>query len=181
MLSLTQNAARDVGTPTGLGTWTDHGTQVGDLDQIRTTTWTTVAQPGDAGKTVSVTLSARAKVTLSLVAYSGTSTSTPVHSYTAISETALTAAHTTPAASGVPAGSWIVSGWSDKTSATTSWTDPTGTTQRIEEIGAAAGRVTTQISDTGPLTTTTHPGLTATAMPDSRSRKAIMWTLVLQP
>ncbi len=181
VLSLTQNAARNVSAPAGLGTWTDHGTQVGDLDQIRTTTWTKVAQPGDAGKTVSVTLSARAKVTLSLAAYSGTSTTAPVHSYTARSETALTAAHTTPAATGVPAGSWIVSGWSDKTSATTSWTDPAGTTQRVEEIGTAAGRITTQLSDTGPLTAGNHPGLTATATPTSTSRKAIMWTLVLKP
>ena len=185
VLSLSQNGDRGVGAPSGLGTWTDHGTRVGNLNEIRTTTWTTVAQEGDAGRQVSVTLTGGvAKVTLSLLAYSGTSTTQPVHSYTAVAETALTAAHTTPAAVGVPAGAWVVSGWADKTSATTGWSDPAGAAQRIEEIGSSAGRISAQLSDTGPVAAGNRAGLTATATASaggSPSRKAIMWTLVLAP
>ncbi len=184
VLSLTQNAARTVETPSGAGTWTELGTQIGDRDQIRTTTWSSIARDGDAGEVISVTLSARAKVTLSLVAYSGTNASKPVRSYIAASETAFTASHTTPRATDVPAGAWIVSGWADKTSATTDWTDPAGATQQVQEIGTAAGRVTAQLSDSGPVPAGDRNGLTATAMADgteSPSGKAITWTLVLQP
>ncbi len=185
VLSLTQNGPRDISAPTGAGTWTDHGTEAGDKDQIRTTNWTKVAESGDAGKRVSVTLSSRAKVTLSLVAYSGTNASNPVASYAAASEMAYLAQHTTPGANAVPEGAWIISGWADKSSSTADWTDPTGETERVQPIGPAAGRVTAQITDSGPVATGDYAGLTATALTStgaaSKSRKAITWTLVLQP
>ncbi len=80
----------------------------------------------------------------------------------------------------MPAGSWVVSYWADKTAATTSWTVPAGQQQRHQFAGTGAGHVSDLATDPGAeVTSDTAGGLTATA--DSSSLQAIMATIVLLP
>ena len=178
VLSFTQNAARTVTDPTGLAGWTLRGTQTGSADELRMSTWTKVAQTGDAGARVTVAVDARVKLALTLLAYSGTSTSAPVVSYQGATETVNRAAHTSPGAPVVPAGSWVVSLWADKSSAATgTWAEPAGTSQRIEVWNDGAGRVSVLAADSAGPVSGAQPGLTATA--GSASAKAVAVTLVI--
>ncbi len=178
VLSFTQNAARAVAGPTGVTGWTLRGTQTGAADELRMSTWTKVAQTGDAGAQVTVAVDARVKLALNLLAYSGTNASQPVVSYQGATETVNRAAHTTPGAPTAPAGAWVVSLWADKSSAATgTWTEPAETTQRLEVWNDGAGRVSVLVADSGGSVSGAQPGLTATAT--SASAKAVAVTLVI--
>jgi hypothetical protein len=113
------------------------------------------------------------------VAYSGTAAD-PVAAHAVATETTSRTSHTTATADVAQAGSWVVSYWSDKSSATTSWTTPTGVVVRSTSIGTGSGRVTGVVADSGAgVQAGTAGGLTAVA--DSASAKAFGWTVVLKP
>ena len=177
VLSLSQASAVTNGAPTGAG-WTSLGTAPDSRNESRTTTWTKVATATDAGSTVTVTASAQVKYVMAVLAYSGVNPAAPVASYTTAAETVSRTTHTTPGAANAPAGSWVVSLWADKSSATTSWAEPAGQTARVETFVSGSGRESVLITDgNAAVGGGARPGLTATA--DSASAKAVMWTLVL--
>jgi PKD repeat protein len=127
---------------------------------------------------VKVTYSAIAKGTLSVFAYSGTSTTTPVLALQGVGETLSRADHTTPVVPVTDSGTWALSYWADNTSATTGWTLPGGVTSRAAACGTGGGHVCAVAADSdAPVTGNEYGGLTATA--DSANAKAVMWTVLL--
>jgi hypothetical protein len=162
-----------VGTPAG---WTQEGTALDT--SLRSVVWSRTATAADAGSAVRVTLSATAKANLQLVAYSGSTAADRVGAVTSAVEGGTTATHTTPAVTVTAAGSQLVSYWADQSSASTGWTLPAGTTERLDTTGAGSGRITSAIGDQA-VAAGTAGGLTATA--DSSNGKAVMWSVVLNP
>jgi hypothetical protein len=147
---------------------------------MQTVAWVKTAATGDAGTRLTITLGSTQKTTAIVAAYSGTHPSSPIHRVASTPETAQRSGHTTPQVTTTFDGSWIVSYWADKTSATTDWALPAGEMLRGEVYGTGAGRVTSILSDTGvPHPTGGHGAKTATA--DSANAKATMWTIALRP
>jgi PKD repeat protein len=175
LLAFTDNdATKTVTPPSG---WQQVGTQT--VGTAVSTIWQKVATASDAGRTVSVGLSDYAKATLRVLAYRGTNTTAPVAVAADAVDSATTTSHTSPTATVSAAGSWVVTYWSDKSSATTAWTAPDGVTSRGDSIGSGSGRVTSLTADSGgTVPTGTYGGLTATT--DAAS-KAVAWTIVLAP
>ncbi len=146
---------------------------------ITTQVWSRPAVAGDAGSMLTVPLSKQAKVTLQLVAYSGTSATDPVASATGAVDIGGTA-HTTPTATAAQ-GSWVLSVWSDKQSVARSWTAPaTGVVERSNLAGLGTGDMATLIADGGaPVPTGSVGGHTATV--PAASNRATVFTVVLAP
>jgi hypothetical protein len=120
------------------------------------------------------------KVNAVLLAYRGTSTSGPVGSVVAASETTTRTTHTTPSATATTTGSWVLSLWADKSSATTAITPPGGQRQRFTGCGTGGGHICSLVTDSGPVNAGSPVGgLTATA--NSASNADTMWTIVLTP
>jgi PKD repeat protein len=175
LLFVTGNRANPVAaTPTG---WTRVGSQL-DTD-TETVLYSKVAAANDAGRSQAVVFTASSKATLTLLAYDGTAAN-PIGTFASAAETVTRTTHTTPGASVSTAGSWVVSYWADKSSATTGWTLPAGQTQRSSSVGIGDGRITSVASDqNGPAPVGASPPRTATA--SASSGKATMWTVVLVP
>ncbi|HET6561886.1 MAG TPA: PKD domain-containing protein [Marmoricola sp.] len=172
VLYLSINRSTAVTNPAG---WTVVGSRNGDRDQLQTRVWTKVATEADAGSVIRTPLGATAKYALSVAAYSGVDPSAPVAGVASSSETTSRAAHTTPEVTGEEPGSWLLSYWTDKSSTTTDWRPPAGQNVRGELIGVGTGRVNALLTDSQGG----DGGLTATA--SSASRKAVMWSLILNP
>jgi PKD repeat protein len=137
-----------------------------------------VAGLGDAGSEVTVVLSGGAKVTLQLLAYSGTDRTAPVASVTGAESPAGTA-HTTPVTT-VADGSWVVSVWSDKQADPRQWTAPAGVAERSNLGGVGNGDIATLVADSGgPVAAGPAGGLTATV--PTASNRAATFTVVLTP
>jgi hypothetical protein len=162
--------------PSGLTGWTlvDTATANG----LRTRLWRRQAQAGDAGRTVTVSLSAYAMVALELLDYSGAQSPNPLAANASAVETVSRAAHTTPVLSSVPAGAKLVSYWADKSVATTSWTPPAAQTVRSTSAGTSAGHISDLVTDSVTGSGAVG-GLSATA--NSADSRATMWSVVLAP
>ena len=175
LLFVTGNRANPVAaTPTG---WTRVGSRL-DTD-TETILYSKVAAANDAGRSQAVVFTASTKATLTLLAYDGTAAD-PIGTFASAAETVTRTTHTTPGASVSTAGSWVVSYWADKSSATTGWTLPAGQTQRSSSVGIGDGRITSVASDqNAPAPVGASPPRTATA--SASSGKATMWTVVLVP
>lgn len=157
--------------------WTFEGTRLSGAE-TETTLYSKVAAATDAGKNAAVDFSATTKSTITLLAYDGTAAD-PVSVVASAAETANRATHTTPGATVPTTGSYVVSYWADKSSATTGWTLPAGQTQRSIALGTGPGRITSVASDqNAPVAVGVSPGRTAIA--SSAIAKATMWTVVLE-
>lgn len=177
LLFVTGNRAAGAITATPDG-WTRVGAQAARTD-METVLYSKTATAADAGRSQPVTFTATTKATLTVLAYDGTAPN-PVGAFASSAETVNRAAHTTPGGNVSAQGSWAVSYWADKTSATTGWTLPGGQTQRALALGTGPGRVTSVASDSNaPAPLGATPRVTATA--SSSIRKATMWTVVLEP
>jgi PKD repeat protein len=186
LLTITDNNAQTATDPAG---WTKVGSRSMSSDGSTgtSTVWQKVADAGDVGSagspgaTLTVALSGSSKAALTLVAYRGTSTSTPVVGVSA-AETVNRASHTTPSVSDIPSGAWVVSYWADRSTSTTAWTAPAGELTRLTSFGATGSTATIDalITDSGTqVPAGSRAGLTATA--NGSTGKAVMWTLVLAP
>jgi Laminin G domain len=162
-------------TATAPAGWTQLGTA--DASGLASTVWWKIASASDAGSPVTVNLSVAARSTLELLAYSGVDQSTPIATSAKATNTTSTASHTTPTLS-AGAGDWVVSLWSDLSSATTAWTAPSSVTTRSTPHGTGTGHVSTLSVDSGnAVTAGVYGGLTAKA--NSTGTKATMWTIAL--
>jgi len=170
-------------TLTGPGAgWTQAGRVVDGSHA--TTVWRRLATAADAGSTVRLTSGTTyTKVAMTLAAYRGTDQTNPVASITGAGEPGSTTAHTTPTVANSTAGAWRVSYWSDKNSATTAWTNPSGETRRAVTVGSGGGRIGSLLTDPGSVLTAGTPpstgGLTATA--NAAASTATAWTILLRP
>lgn len=168
------NPSLTVTPPSG---WQQADTQTNG--SATSTVWQRVAADGDAGATVTVGVSDYAKTDLRLLAYQNTGQTAPVTSIAKAADASTTTSHPAPSATISAAHSWVVSYWSDKSSATTAWTAPDGLTTRGTSIGTGSGRVTSLAGDSGgAVPTGTWNGLTATT--DAATR-GFAWTIVLAP
>jgi PKD repeat protein len=169
------NTTSTAATPTGVTGWT----RLGDLpgNTIASTAFTKVADAGDAGQAVTVPLSANAKYTLTVAAYTGAA-QTPTVAFANDVNSSSTIVRTAPAVT-VPLGAWVASYWADKSSTTTSWTPASGTA-RSSICGADAGRVCSLLADSGePLPPGTYRPVDAST--NAASDKAVMWSFVVAP
>ena len=176
MLLVLSTSSAVTGTPPA--GWALEGTRVSGTN-ITTQVWSRTAEAGDAGSALPVALSASAKVTLQLAAYSGVSTTDPVGAVAGRDDVGGTS-HTTPTADAT-AGSWVVSIWSDKQTAARTWTPPTAWfTARSNLPGKGSGDMATLLGDSGMgLPAGTVGGLTATV--PTVSNRATVFTVVLNP
>jgi PKD repeat protein len=171
LLMLTTNSTVSGTSPAG---WTlAHVEQ--NAPGITTQLFTRVAGPSDAGASVAVALSGQATVTLQLLAYSGTDPDAPVASVTGAGAEGGTA-HTTPTAT-APAGSWVVSMWSDKQPVARAWTPPADVAERANLAGLGKGDIATLVVDSGGPVSGAVGGLTATV--PTESGRVTMLTIVL--
>jgi len=168
---------------TGPGTGWTQVSRVVDSSHA-TTVWRRRATSSDAGSTVRLSSGATyTKVGLTLAAYRGVDPSSPLISATGAAEPVTTASHKTPAVSNSTTGARRVSYWSDKNSATSAWTAPTGEATRAKTFGSGGGRVGTLLTDAGEPLTAGTPATTGglTAVANASSDKATTWTLLLRP
>ena len=162
--------------------WTQEG-RVVDAAHA-TTVWSRVAVAADAGRVIRLgSGTTYTKVALTLAAYRGTDQTDPVVSATGAAEPGTTTGHTTPLVANSTSGAWRVSYWSDKNSATTSWTAPASEVNRATTAGAGSGRIGSLLTDSNAGLTAGSPattgGLVGTA--DAAASAATSWTLLLRP
>jgi hypothetical protein len=143
---------------------------------VTTQVFQRVAVAGDAGDPVPVALSGQARVTLQLVAYSGTSAAGPVASVTSAAFGSGTS-HSTPTATAAP-GDWVLSTWSDRQSAARTWAPPAGAQVRSNVPGVSGGIASLMVDSGGPVAGGTVGGLTAT-VPTSSVRGTVV-TIVIR-
>jgi hypothetical protein len=138
--------------------------------------WQKTAASSDAGAVLRFTSASFSKGVLELVVYRGASNAAPVLAHSADSGQAV---HVTPTIS-APASATVVSLWSDKSTATSSWSAPVSVTTRDTAIGTGDGRYGALVADSGgPVTGGTYGNLTATA--DAVGTRGAMWTIALSP
>jgi PKD repeat protein len=170
----------------------DGWSEVADIidDGMRTVIYAKTAVPADAGRTVSVEwldgtgTSVSVRTFAATAVYSGVDSVSPVQTATETSASSVFA-HTTPGATVPDTGDWVVSFWSDRSSATTDWTSPPGQVDRVEGTSALSDPTSTAVRVSGLLTDDGGPaaggprvGLTATA--NGKATAAAMATLVLE-
>jgi PKD repeat protein len=168
-----------VSTPSGLTGWS--ALQTVSTTSSVNTVYQRVAASGDAGQAVTVTWSGTSGIhgNVSLLAYRGTNTTSPVSTFAAVKETASQTTHTTPTATVPSNNSWALSIWTDKSSATTTITPPGDLTQRSYQGDTGSGRISVLTADNNaPLASGTLVG-GEVATVDAASAVDTMWTLVL--
>jgi PKD repeat protein len=175
LLFVTTNSLNAVTTPPA--GWDLAGTQQSSTD-VRTLLYTKVATATDAAKVQSISFTAATKADLTLLAYSGTA-ATPFEAIASSGETVNQSSHTTPGVTVPTDRSLVVSYWADKSSATTSWTDPPDQVRRSTSAGIGAGRITSLATDPG-VGSLAGPSVGVTATADSSSAKATMWSVVIE-
>ncbi|MEQ4203830.1 PKD domain-containing protein [Actinopolymorpha sp. B9G3] len=175
LLSTVNTTTPTASAPSGVGGWSSVGTK--SASTMVTRVWQKEASATDAGSTVQVALSDYAKGDLTVVAYRGPDP--VVRTFASAAETTSRTTHTTPGVQGVD-GAWLVSYWTDKSSATTQWTAPAGQTTRRSSYGTGSGRISMLLTDGGaPAGTGAKGSLGATA--DAASAQATMWSFLIGP
>jgi PKD repeat protein len=172
LLVLSTNSAVSGTAPAG---WTLVGSRLsgtGPNSQV----WRRVATATDAGAPVPVALSGQSKVTLQLLAYSGTNRTNPVTRFVSAARTTAATSYATPASTAT-AGSVVVSIWTDKSNAARTWSGPAGLTARSNLTGVGSGDVATLVADAPVTVTGGVPARTATV--PTASTRAAVWTIVL--
>jgi PKD repeat protein len=177
-LVLTATSASTAVTLSAPAGWTAVDSVVGT--NVQTRIWQKVADSSSAGSVVTVDQSDLAKLSVTLTAYSGTSTDSPVGGHALVAETTSTASHRTPTLSTSLSGAWLVSAWADVSTDGGVWTTPAGQPVRTTTVGTGGGHTSAVLTDTGaPLTVGTVGGYTATST--AAGKRATMATLVLVP
>ncbi len=167
------NRNATMSTPAG---WTLLGVRH-DAPDLKSWAFTRTAQPGAAGTTVSTTLDAMSKTSLTLLAYSGAG---PVVTAASAAEAGTSASHSAPAVTVGTNGSWVVNSWVDKTNGHAGWTLPAQVTHRNSSNGAGSGGIVSAVTgDSGPVFAGTWPSVAATS--GASSGKAVGWSIVIPP
>ena len=175
LLTLSINSStRTIGSPTGITGWTVLGTTTSGSMQTRVLT--KVADAGDASRRVTLPFDGATKYVVGVAGYSGVRSGALVAADFA--EDVLRAGHATPQVD-APPGSWVVSYWADKTSATTGFSLPGSVTARQALCGTGTGRVCASLADSGGAVPAGSYGpVVATA--DAASATATTWSVVLR-
>jgi PKD repeat protein len=161
-------------TTTAPSGWTEIGQTVKGTQT--TIAYERVADATDPGSSVSVTYSAQAKASLTLAAYSGTSPTTLVESF-GNATAAGASTDTAPGLSGLADGSYVVSFWADRSSATTSFTPPASTTQRSLVLGTGSATVNALLADSAGAVSGSYGPASATT--NDASADSSSWSIAL--
>lgn len=178
VLFFSQNTAATRTGPTGVTGWS----QLNSIAQGygRTTAWSKVAQAGDAGTAVRLTLSSTTKGNFVLAAYRGTDPTSPVAGFAGRGDPTSATSHTTPYVGVGVAQSWGVSYWMHGDSATTTMTPPADVVVRSNGSQTGGGRVAGLLADSGSsLPTGSYGGLAASGAAATTTDTA--WTVILKP
>ncbi len=168
--------SRTVSPPTGVTGWTQIDGVLADT--MGTVAWTKLVQPGEAGASVTVPLSAKAKFTLTVAAYRGTDPSSGV-TYVRATDVTPSSSRRTPMVT-VAEGDWVASYWADKSATTAAWTPSTDVTTRRTACAADGGRICSALADSDiGLPAGIYGDIEATT--NAPSDKATMWSFVLKP
>ncbi len=154
----TNTTVGTLGSPAG---WTLLQSRDGTATRGRA--WTRQADAADANALVSVSSSGYAKSTMSVSAYRSSAGTSAVTASASTAGTTSGTSHTTPDVTVDEAGSWLVSSWSEKSSATQTWTAPATSTSRATPAATGGGKVSSLTADSnGPVSTGTATGRVAT-------------------
>jgi PKD repeat protein len=138
--------------------------------------WERVATAADAGSAVSVKFGGTHKGSVELLAYSGTSASSPVAAVAGATKETSTSNLITPVLAGTGAGQELISYWAGRSSVITTLTPPTGVTARRNETGTGGGLVISASGDSG----TAIPGGLAAAISPAVGH-SVTWSILLTP
>ncbi len=144
-------------------------THVLDADTVRSRTavFARTAVVGDAGNQVEVSTEIWARTDVVVVAYRGLT----------LDDVAGRSGYTTPSLP-MPATSWVVSYWADKSATTTGWTAPDAISTRHSYTGSGVGYVSALLGDSdGTVPAGATPELTASV--DHPVTNAVALTLLL--
>jgi PKD repeat protein len=172
VLFVTTNRAATLTTPTG---WTLLGA-VSDSTDLRSWVLTRPAGPGLAGTSLTLTLDARSKTSLVLLAFSEAAAPS---AWTSRAEPGSTNTHTAPAVAVAQDASRVVRYYVDKTSTVHGWTLAPVLVNRATTTGSGSGFLAVVAGDQAGVAAGTAPALDATS--GVNSSKAVAWTLVLPP
>ena len=126
LLFLSKTSTATWSDPTGVTGWTQVGSYT--TGTLVTTAWVKALATGDPGATVRFTSSAASHASANVAVYSGVSTTNPIVTSAQAGDAARTT-HTTPTITAA-GGNWVVSFWSDRSTATRTWTTPAGVSAR---------------------------------------------------
>jgi PKD repeat protein len=172
LLFLSQPATMPWSGPTGVTGWTQVGSNF-TSGGLTTTVWSKQLTAGNVGANVQFTSASFSHASVNVAVYSGVSGV----GTTATAQDANVSSHTT-ASVNASAGSWVVSMWSDRSTATRTWNTPGSVSQR--DASTDSGNLTFQavVADSGsPVSAGATPTVTATT--DANTDRAAMWTIEL--
>lgn len=182
LLVITSSSATLSADPTGW-TPTSIGTKI--QNSLYSRVLTRVAQTGDAGSILNLSFSAVNKASVAIVAYANTYGTAPSDAFVNVVASvadADTTSHVAPSITTTEAGEWLVSIATDKAATatvTTSWTVPSGHTQRAIEYNTGTGASTLVVADSnGPVPVGATGTKTFTA--DQAQTNGITWSLALR-
>jgi PKD repeat protein len=165
-----------VSPPTGVSNWIPLATA--DANGMKSQVWWKLGEPSDFGARVTVPLSSGVKSALHVMDYSGVNAAQPIDTFASATDTAATSSHSTPTVN-ASSGDWVLSLWSDKSSATTGWTVPGSVVPRVSTIGTGPVYISAVAADSGQAVgLAPYGGLTATT--NQAGSKAVMWTIALE-
>ena len=152
--------------PTG---WTLLESKDGTNAAMGVRAWTRQAVASDAGKKVTVAISASTKADLTLGVYRDTDATTPIASSASKIDNAAGAAHTSPAVTATGGAQWLVTYWADRSNTSTAWTAPDGVSVRWpgSTDGSAAHALGLLADSNAAVSAGPQGQLTATANGDS--------------
>jgi PKD repeat protein len=170
---LFESHASTVVTSTTPAGWTLVGTTA--KNNLTTNVYRKTATAGDPSSAASVTYSATVKASLVVADYRNAAAG-PVE--TSASSTSTTV-HSTPALTGLTAGSVVVSYWTDKSTTTTAWTPPAGVTKRADVYGTGSAADSALVADSGGPVSGSYASQTATN--NATSGSSAQWSIALSP
>lgn len=178
ILVVSVNTTATINTPTGVTGWQVLNTVTAGSTVTRV--YRKVAGATDAGRAVSIGLSAQSKANVVVAAYRGTSATDPVAAFSGVRETVTRTAHPAPAATVASGRSWVVSYWSHKDATTNALVAPAEVAVRASGTQSGSGRVTGLLVDTaGAAPAGSYAAGSATGA--TAVNTATMWTIVLAP
>jgi hypothetical protein len=180
-LLLVFSAAGPALTYTPPAGWTEVQNQ--NSNDVAGRVWERTATAADAGTTVAVSASATVKSNLSVLAYRGVDATSPVTAAATAVDNTATATHTTPLVTAPDGSNWLVSVWTDKSSATTGWNGPASQARRTLAVGSGTGYITSMVMDSSqPVGSGQQGGLSATptTATGTGSTKGLSMSLLLK-
>jgi PKD repeat protein len=176
VLAITLNSTS--GTVTGPSGWTALQSQ--DGNSVRGRLWSKLAVASDAGSNVTVTSSSTVKSSIAVAAYRSTIGSPSVTASQIAVVNSSASSHTAPSVALTGTNSWLVNIWGEKSSAATTWTLPSGTTQRTFADGTGSSKISQVLADSGAPLAAGASG-TRVATTAAATSRGVQFSLAVQP